>query len=175
MKNLLIALSMIMLAGCMSFSDRPMRPIRNAILEQNPDITLEKEIAINIGAGMFNFLDAINLDDSNLSEIDSVHMAVYKVHGREADKNFSSQTFQDALLEKDASLHWEQIVRVRDDGENVWVFAGMDMTRNTLEAISVFVMEHDELVLISVDGDIDKMMRYALESAHGRRDDTHAG
>jgi hypothetical protein len=175
MKNLVIALSMFMLAGCMSFSDRPMRPIRNAILEQNPEITLEKEIAINIGAGMFNFLGAIDFDDSSLSEIDSVQMAVYKVHGQDADKNFTSQTFQDALLEKDASLYWEQIVRVRDDGENVWVFAGMDLVRNNLEAISVFVMEHDELVLISVDGDIEKLMRYALESAHGRRDGTHTG
>lgn len=175
MKNLVVAFSMVIFAGCMSFSDRPMRPIRNAILEQNPKISLEKEIAISIGAGMFNFLDAVNFDDVNLSEIDSVQMAVYKVYGQEADKNFTRQTFQDALLEKDGSLHWEQIVRVRDDGENVWVFAGMDLAGNNLEAISVFVMEHDELVLISVDGDIDKMMRYALESAHGRRDDTHAG
>ena len=175
MKNLVLALSTITLAGCMSFSDRPMRPIRNAILEQNPEITLKKGIAVNIGAGMFNFLGAIDFDDSNLSEIDSVHMAVYKVHGQKENNKFTSQTFQGALLEKDASLHWEQIVRVRDNGENVWVFAGMDLARNTLEIISVFVMERDELVLISVNGDIKKIMRYALKSAHGRRDDTRAG
>lgn len=174
MKNLVIALTTIMLAGCMSFSDRPMRPIRNAILAQNPDITLEKEVAINIGAGMFNFLDAINLEGVNLSEIDSVQMAVYKVHGRQAVNNFSSQIFAAALLEKDAGLYWEQIVRVRDNGENVWVFAGMDLKGNTLDAISVFVMEQDELVLISVGGDIDKMMRYALETSRGRRTESPA-
>lgn len=55
------------------------------------------------------------------------------------------------------------------------MFAGLDLARNSLEAISVFVMEHDKLVLISIGGDIDKMMNYALESAHGRRDDSRAG
>jgi hypothetical protein len=124
---------------------------------------------------MFNFLDVLSLGGQDLSEIDNVHMAVYKVHGLEKDRNFSRQTFQDALLEKDASLRWEQIVRVRDDGENVWVFAGLDLVRDSLEAISVFVLQQDELVLVNIGGDIDKMMIYALESAQGRRDDSHAG
>jgi hypothetical protein len=175
MKNLVIALSMVMFTSCMSFSDRPLRPIRNAILELNPGITLEKKVAVNVGGVMFNFLDLLSLGGQDLSEIDSVHMAVYKVHGLGTDRIFSRQTFQDALLEKDASLQWEQIVRVRDDGENLWVFAGLDLARNSLEAISVFVMEHDELVLISIGGDIDKMMIYALESSHGRRYDSRTG
>ena len=175
MKNLGIALSMVMLTCCMSLSDRPLRPIRDAILELNPGITLEKEVSVNVGGVMLNFLDLLSLGGQALSEIDSVHIAVYKVHGLETDGIFSRQTFQDALLEKDASLRWEQIIRVRDDGENVWVFAGLDLARNSLVAISLFAMEHDELVLISVGGDIDKMMIYALESAHGRRYDSRAG
>ncbi len=51
MKRLGIALFMVMSTGCMSFSDRPLRLIRNAILEQNPGITLEKEVAVNVGWG----------------------------------------------------------------------------------------------------------------------------
>jgi hypothetical protein len=55
------------------------------------------------------------------------------------------------------------------------VFAGLDLVRDSLEAISVFVLQQDELVLVNIGGDIDKMMIYALESAQGRRDDSHAG
>ncbi len=53
---------------------------------------------------MFNVLDVLSLGGQGLSEIDRVHMAAYKVHGLETDRNFSRQTFQDSLLEKDASL-----------------------------------------------------------------------
>ena len=104
MKRLGIALFMVMSTGCMSFSDRPLRLIRNAILEQNPGITLEKEVAVNVGGVMFNVLDVLSLGGQGLSEIDRVHMAVYKVHWLEIDRNFFRQTFQDSLLEKDASL-----------------------------------------------------------------------
>ena len=53
---------------------------------------------------MFNVLDVLSLGGQGLSEIDRVHMAAYKVHGLETDRNFPRQTFQDSLLEKDASL-----------------------------------------------------------------------
>ena len=56
------------------------------------------------GGVMFNVLDVLSLGGQGLSEIDRVHMAAYKVHGLEIDRNFSRQTFQDSLLEKDASL-----------------------------------------------------------------------
>ena len=47
----------------MSFSDRAMRPVRNSITSQMPEIRLEKEMAVAVGGGMFNLLDVINTDD----------------------------------------------------------------------------------------------------------------
>lgn len=157
------------LVGCMSFSDKPMRPVRDSILRQNPEITLEKEMAITMGNGLFHLLDVITLNDADLSEIDSVQVAVYRVYGLNNKVRLDSETFANSLLEKDADLYWEQIVRVRDEGENVWIFAGMDLGKNSLEAISVFVQEQDELVLINIDGDMDEMVEYALNSANGHR------
>lgn len=176
MKTLIMIMTAAVLSSCMSFSDRPMRPMRNAILAQNPELTLEKEMAVNVGRSLFSLLDAFADDEADLSNLDNVNIAIYKVHGVQATKNgLSKQSFAEALRKTDGSLHWEQIVRVRDHGENVWVFAGMDLPRNRLEAISVIVLEQDELVLINVDGDIDEMMKYALESSRGRRGEHAAG
>lgn len=175
-KTLITIVTAAVLCSCMSFSDRPVRPMRNAILAQNPELTLEKEVAINVGRSLFSLLDAFAVGDSDLSNLDNVNVAVYKVRGhRGGEQDLGKQSFEQALLETDRSLHWEQIVRVRDAGENVWVFAGMDLRRNRLDAISVIVLEQDELVLINVDGDIDEMMRYALESSRGRRGEHTAG
>ena len=166
----------LMLANCMSFSDRPMRPVRNAITEQMPDIRLEKEMAVAIGGGMFDFLDVINVDDDvDLSEVDHLQVAIYQVHPRNGDVNFSDEVFHESLIAKDDSLTWERIVKVKEDDEQVWVFVGMNMRDEALEAVSVFVFERDELVLINMDGDLSEMLEYAFQPARGHRGAYNAG
>lgn len=173
-----LALASIMLTACMSFSDRPLRPVRNSIQEQMPEIRLEKEMAIALRSGMFDFLDLISQEEANLSEVEHLQVAVYEVIPKGMDRNFSDEVFQRSLQEKDASLQWERIVKIREDGEQVWVFVGMNLEAETLEAVSVFVVEQDELVLINVDGDMHELLRYAFEPAKGRRGayrSTHSG
>ena len=58
-------------------------------------------------------------------------------------------------------------VRVREDGEHVWVFVGMDLDKQSLEAVSVFVVESEELVLINMDGDLNELLEHAFEPARG--------
>ncbi|GEM_PF-314901 len=176
----LLTLSLVsfMLTACMSFSDRPLRPVRNAIQEQMPEIRLEKEMAIALRSGMFDFLDLISQEEANLSEVEHLQVAVYEVIPRGSEQNFSDEIFQRSLQEKDATLQWERIVKVREDDEQVWVFVGMNLDEQTLEAVSVFVVEQDELVLINVGGDMHELLRYAFEPARGRRGaytSTHSG
>ncbi len=83
----LTALSLL-LVNCMSFSDRAMRPVRNSITSQMPEIRLEKEMAVAVGGGMFNFLDVINTDDVDLSAVDHLQVAVYQVYPRGGEVNF---------------------------------------------------------------------------------------
>ena len=52
MKKLLILLGLVGLSSCMSFSDRSMRPVRDSIARQLPEIRLEKEFAVSLGSGM---------------------------------------------------------------------------------------------------------------------------
>lgn len=166
---LMLSLVSLLLTACMSFSDRPLRSVRNSIQEQMPEIRLEKEMAIALRSGMFDFLDLISQEEANLSEVEHLQVAIYEVIPRGGERNFSDEVFQRSLQEKDSSLQWERIVKVREEGEQVWVFVGMNLDEETLEAVSVFIVERDELVLINVDGDMHELLRYAFEPAKGRR------
>lgn len=165
MEKLILFLSLGILTSCMSFSDKPLRPVRNSITQQMPEIRLEKEFAVSMGGGIFDFLDVITLNEADVSEMDHVQVAVYKVDPGRGEIDFSRLNFEQTLLEKDSSLHWETIVRVRDEGEQVWVLVGMDLQRNSLDAVTVFVLDRDQLVLINVDGDLHEMLEFALEPA----------
>jgi len=166
-----MALLATLLTGCFSFSDRSFRPVRNEILQQLPGITLEKEMAISIGSLMFDLIDIIAIGvDVDISKMSSAQVAVYRVNGVvESDTSFEQLDFERTLLAKDESLRWDTIIKVREHGERVWVLAGMDERHNTLEAISVFALEQNELVLVNVNGNLIEMLEFALEPASGRR------
>lgn len=168
MKKLLILLGLVGLSSCMSFSDRAMRPVRDSIARQLPEIRLEKEFAVSLGSGMLNFIDLATLNQADVSSLDHVQVAVYKVFGHGAAVDFNRLNFEATLMAKDRRLTWETIVKVREPDEQVWVLVGMNLKRETLEAVAVFSLGRDELVLINVDGDIDEMLDFAMKPAERR-------
>lgn len=174
-RSLLSITVIALLSNCMSFSDRAMRPVRNSISEQMPEIRLEKAMAVALGGGMFDFLDIITVNEADLSEVDHLQVAVYQVYPRGGNTRFSDDVFQESLLAKDASLTWERIVKVREEDEQVWVYLGMDLDRQALDAVAVFVVGQDELVLINMDGDLHEMIQYAFGPARGHRGAYHSG
>lgn len=159
----------------MSFSDRPFRSARNSIEAQVPNIKLEKEFAISVGNSMLNFLDVISLNEADISELDHVQVAVYNVESGGEEIDFNEIDFSDTLRSRGKHLHWETIVKVREKGEQVWVLVGMDLARNSLDAVSVFVLEKSEIVMINVDGDFDRMIEFALQPASDSRRGRDAG
>ncbi len=164
---LIIVIIGFIAAGCMSFSDRSMRPVHNSISQQMPEIRLEKEIAVALGGGMFDFLDIITMNEADLSEVDHLQVAVYQVYPRGAETSFTDDIFHESLMARDASLTWERIVKVREDDEHIWVFVGIDLDRQMLEAVSVFVAESEELTLINMDGDLNELLEHAFSPARG--------
>lgn len=175
MKKLLILLVLTQLAACMSFSDRPFRSTRDAIAEQVPAIRLEKEFAMSIGNSMLGLLNVVAWDSSELADLDRVQVAVYNVMSDGQSIDFGDIDFSRTLRSRGKHLHWETIIKVRDEGEQVWVLVGMDIERNTLDAVSVFVLEKNELVLINVDGDLNRMIEFALRPASEHRGERKAG
>lgn len=45
----------------------------------------------------------------------------------------------------------------------------MNLDGNSLEAVTLFTLHNDELVLINIDGDLDQMIEFAMQPAHGHR------
>ena len=169
MKNLVIVLMLALCTSCLSFTDRPFRPVRDSIAAQMPEISLQKEMGLVMGGGLFDFLDVVTLNEADLSAVDHLQVAVYQVHPRGGYVNFTDETFAASLQAKDASLVWERIVKVKQDDEQVWVYVGLNIEENMLEAVSVFVFQRDELVLINMDGDLSDMLKYAVSPAKGHR------
>ena len=175
MKALLSILVLVKLTACMSFSDRSFRPTRDSIAEQLPEITLKKEFALSIGNGMLGLLNVVTLDEADISDLDHVQVAVYNVESGGQTVDFGAVDFSETLRSRGAHLHWETVVKVRDEDEQVWVLVGMDLERDTLDAVSVFVLDSNELVLINVDGNLNRMIEFALQPASERRHGRRAG
>ena len=79
MRKILILVVLMQLTACMSFSDKSFRSTRNSIVEQVPEISLEKEFALSIGNGLLGFLNVVTLDEANISDLDHLQVAVYNV------------------------------------------------------------------------------------------------
>lgn len=169
MEKIVIAMLGLMVTSCMSFNDKGMRPIVQSIQSQMPQIHLEKEFAIVMGGSLFTLFDVVTLNSADMSDLDHVEVAVYNVSNEGSLLDFDDLNFAATLAARDDRLHWETIVRVREAGEQVWVMVGMDLQRQSLEAVAVFVLEHNELVLISVDGELNEMLRFAMQPAADRR------
>ncbi len=157
------------LLSCMSMKGASIEAVQNDLSQQMPEIVLEKELALSFGRGLLGLVKLVTQDDPILSELDSVKVAIYNLRGSVEGADFNEITFANTLNERNSDLQWEQIVRVREPGEQVWVFAGMNIRGNTLEGISVFVMENETVTVISIDGRVDKMLELALSQGKGRR------
>ena len=164
MKTLLISIMLLLLTSCMSFSDRALRPVKDSIAMQLPGHRITKEFAVSIGSGMFTMLDLVTFNEADLSELDRVRVAVYEIQStRGAEVDLRQVNFSTSLHASYPGLAWETIVKVNDEGEKVWVLAGMNPRRQVLEAVTVIALERNELVLVYVDGDFEELIEFALE------------
>jgi len=163
---MMLATLSLLFTGCMSFNDDYFDPVTDSMRAQVPEVTLEREMALDFGSGFFNIIDLAGGSDVDVSDMENLRIAIYKVipHGESLD--FSDAVFGEALRSQGRKLEWERIVRVRDDGEQLWVFAGMDLRAEMLDALCVFILDREELVLINMEGDIQQMLRYALETGN---------
>ncbi len=175
MKKPVLLLLLVQLTACMSFNDKAFRSTRESIAEQIPNITLEKEFAVSLGGGLFNFLNIVTLDAADISDLEHVQVAVYNVDGGGRKINFKDLNFAETLRSRGEQLHWETIVKLREEDAQIWILAGMDIERNSLDAVSVFALERNELVLINVDGNLEQMIKFALQPALGHRKSYKAG
>lgn len=166
-RSLALLLGLVLMTGCMSFSDRSFRPVKRDIAAQLPQLSLKKEFAMSIGSTMFNAIDFITIgSELDFSSIDKVQIAVYEA-GNVND--LSELDVEQSLMARDPSLNWQTVVKVREFDEFTWVLMGLDQTGTRIEAVSILVMEQTELVLINVNGELEEMIEFAFDPVSGER------
>ena len=149
--------------GCMSLSDRSFTPVMQEIATQLPELEMRKEFAMSIGSAMFNAIDVIAIgSEFDFSAVDKMQIAVYEVaYGAD----LSELDVEKSLMARDPTLSWQTVVKVREEDESTWVMVAVNETRNTIEAVSIMVLEQGELVLINVTGELQDMIEFALNPA----------
>jgi hypothetical protein len=166
-RSLLATVLLVSGTGCLSFSDRGFRPVTREISRQAPQMELRKEFAVSIGAGIINTLDLLAVgSEFDFSEVDKVQVAVYEIPH---EVEFPEFDVAESLGARDPSLSWEIVVQARDEEERTWVLMGIDHQRQTVEAVSIMVLQRGELVLIHVDGGLQEMIEFAFRPARDRR------
>ncbi len=171
--HLMLLITTLFFTSCMSFNDDYFDSVADSLGTRMPELRLEKEMAMGFGSGIFDLVDLASAEADGISAVEKLRVAVYKVTPREGYLDFPDAVFTDALRSQGTELEWERIVRVREEGEQLWVFAGMDREAQMLDAICVFVLERDELVLINMEGEFQQLFEYALNA--GRRESNTAG
>lgn len=118
------------------------------------DVYGEPNVEINLGPSMLGFAGAIvGADDPEtqavLSGLKSVRLKIYEIDGSAEAALAQIQETSKQLFAKD----WEQIVKVKEDGEEVRVF--LKMVNNKIEGMTVLVAgDEDQAIFINIIGSI---------------------
>ena len=133
----------------------------NDFVDEIKDIVgTSPEVNINLGTGLISTIMALVDEDDDdakkaaaaLSGLDKLRVTVFDI----SDNN-NSQQLTELIKDKIDDLSsqgYEQIVTVKDDDEMVHIIAKVN--GELLENVMIVVMEDgDELVVVSMDGEID--------------------
>lgn len=160
---LLLVLFMLPMTGC--FYSREIVQTRRDIERQYPDAEFDQVIVMNMGPGMLHTMGWIagwvpeeeaQMAVDYLSEIKRVKVGVYETHYLpELDDVDLPQ------LERFRKEGWEVAVKVREDDEMVWVL--YKEQRDHIRDMYVMVLSEDELVLVRVEGYLDRLVAKAME------------
>jgi len=141
----------------------------NSFIDDITDIVgTSPEVNINLGAslirGFLSFSDDKDAEEVSkvMEHLNKIRISVFDLHGNENTQEISN------LIKSEvsdlSSNGYEQIVTVKEDNELVYIVAKVE--DELLQDVMIVVMEDDdELVLISLDGQID-LKQIAQISGH---------
>jgi hypothetical protein len=115
----------------------------------------EPNIEINLGPSMLQFANAIIGDEDPealavMKGLKAIRVKIYNIEGN-ADAAIGQINKSRKQLEAD---NWEQIVKVKEDGEETHIF--MKMIDGKIEGMTVLVAgDEDEAIFINIIGNID--------------------
>lgn len=168
MRPLLLLLLASSLAGCAHTSE--MTATRRALARAYPDARFERRVAVSAGPLTMGLARAaIGLSgDSTARALRPLLRHVRHVRVRVYDASAlgvaRGPVAMPARLRRDG---WHPIVRVRSEGETVWVC--VRERRGRLRSVFVSALSEGELVLVQADGDLTALVTQAIDFGLERR------
>jgi hypothetical protein len=161
---IILFLSSALLTGCFGV-DREFCLVRDSILSQFAN-RLYTDLEFSIGSvglslagSMVSLADDTEEVTEMLSAISGVQVGIYKNKNRERTKGgFAYLKKLDGKLRKSG---WKNIIKNIDSGEITGVYI-KDDNFNPLTAMFVINFDKNELVLVKLEGEIDKLIEYSL-------------
>jgi len=158
-----LLLLMILFSGCLGV-DRSFKQIRNYILE-NTEGEYHTDFEFSIGSSgislasvVVSFADTEEPIEEILSEISSVQVGVYNY--KESSKVTTDIAGLKHLTNLMGKAGWEYIVRTKDNDEITAVF--VRIYENQLNRVFVISVNKEEMVLVEMYGNIEKVIEIAI-------------
>ena len=157
-----ILLAMTVGSGCLWAPE--LDRVRKDIERQIPGVEFSREFAISLGPmsiGLLRVIAAVAPVDEDqrgyLDEISKVKVAVYEVDNMPRDPEIQVPDRLRRLLDEKG---WDLAVRVHEDEESVWVLYKAE--DDEVREMYVLVMNTEELVLVRVEGHLDRLFEKAM-------------
>lgn len=160
-----ILVCVLLLNGCMSFSPKSVRNIKNDLVQNNPEITIESGFSFGIGALTIDFVDFAFIHDDalDLSKISKADIGVYEISLK---MDFDSITLPDTSLSMKNCKQEQIIIKISEPSERVQVSACIKNEKVT--GLSVFVLEPGELVVLNARGNFEGLISSLVKSSKSR-------
>jgi len=136
-------------------------------LSRAAGVELHREFGLTVGPGVMWIARAAmkhaGEDEISLRGVKSVRVGVYEVRGLRPGHE------RRARLALDLLPPWHTIVRIQDDGEEVFVMTRLDENDEIREML-VVVAEDDEWVLVKIKGRLQHVVDDAMRMAFDQSD-----
>ncbi len=157
-----LALLLLCASGC--FYSREMAHTRREIERRNPGLALRRRVVLGLGPatlGAAGRLVSLSRDDeartvrAYLRDVRRLKLGVYDVRGLGGGGDLPLR-----YTPEGGRRPWETAVKVRDEGEAVWVL--YRERRGAVRELMVVALSDEELVVAKLEGRLERLLERAI-------------
>jgi uncharacterized protein DUF4252 len=173
----------LLLQACLTA--RSLEPVRRDLQSQMEGARFDKEIKLTLGPvslGLARLICRLVPDEEvqqtrrALASVHRIELAVYDIHAEHGAAEALQMPHK--LRQMTSGGQWQTAVRVQDEDERVWILYRED--RGRIRDFYVVTLGSDELVLVRVKGNMNRLVEWAMREHgdtlfgdHGEREVAH--
>lgn len=139
------------------------------INKQVPEARFKKNIQLNLGPASLGFARAVlglasgqdrdvREAKSYLEEVSSIKLAIYETNNLHSAKKIKLPSYLERMIQRN---NWQTVVKVQEDHE--FVMAVYKQHRQSITEMFVLALSSDELILVQVEGRLDRLFEKVME------------